>query len=109
MGLDLAPEMMCKGLFYRHQDKTWYPADWWLDRLEVDEEWICLRLEYLKADLLNVFKSFEPIGLAGQRNRNQYSRNLKKWFNSNDLNKIYEMNPKWTSLEVRCYGKTLDF
>ncbi len=116
MGLDLEPQMMCQGFFYRHKDQKWYPADWWLDLLGVNESWVCLRLEYLKGDLLKTFADFEPIGwkeacsirLARERNRNSYSRTIEKWFSAKDLTRIYEMNPRWTALEVQCYGKTLD-
>ena len=116
MGLQLSIDPMKRGLFWRDRDNQWLPADWWIYRLGIDTSWSFLRVESLKLDFLACLASFEPISLRKQfkvrlvssRNKSKYNRTLAKWFDSQDLSRIYEANPLWTNLEQQVYGSLLD-
>lgn len=115
MDLDVCFDSVRHGLFWRHRDQEWLPADWWLERFEVDHNWSFLRVEYLKHDFLRCLNQYEPIstisrlrvGLVGVRNRNNYDKDLSQWFSSEDLLKIYQSNPIWSSIELNLYGSLL--
>lgn len=115
MGLSLQSKEMYNGLFWRDRDHQWLPADWWLDRFDIDQSWSLLRVEYLKSDFLACLARYEPIGLCsrtkvrfvGSRNRTNYNRSLNYWFTPDDLTKIYAANPLWSSLEKKLYGSLL--
>lgn len=112
MGLQLELEPVMKGLFYRHRDQQWLPADWWLLQLGVDSSWQILRVENLLGDLLELLETFEPVSadaVAAMRhapslNRNSYNKNLGAWCSREDLVSMYEANPLWRSLELQVYG-----
>jgi hypothetical protein len=112
MGLELDPEPMRRGLFWRARLQQWLPADWWLERFGIDEQWTLLRVERLKADFLACLAQHEPIGWrarwrvqrAQASNRNHYRRNLSAWFTAADLQAVYAANPRWAALEQRLYG-----
>lgn len=115
MGLDIDPAPMRQGLFWRDRDKMWLPADWWLERFGIDERWILLRVECLKADFLSCLRTHEPIGRCARwrvrsvnaRNRSSYVRSLESWFTPVDLQDIYNANPRWAALERQLYGDLL--
>ena len=112
MGLEVDDEPMRRGLFWRHRQQQWLPADWWLERLGVDESWTLLRVEYLKQDFLHCLRLKQPIELPARwrvrmvksHNRNRYQRDLSDWFTAANFAEIYAMNPRWASLEQRLYG-----
>jgi len=115
MELDIAEEPMRRGLFYRHREQAWLPADWWLDRFGIDESWLLLRCEHLKRDFLSTVGKRESLGLRAALhvlrvpvyNRRAYERRLSDWFDASDLEVIYRSNPRWASLEERVYGRLL--
>ena len=115
MGLELDASPMASGLFWRERDQTWLPADWWVERLGIDETWTLLRVEHLKSDFLRFLKLHEPIGrrarwrvrLVGSLNRNRYRRKLKDWFSVDDLQCLYQANPRWAALERKAYGNLI--
>lgn len=115
MGLALDREPLADGLFYRHRQDAWLPADWWLDRFAVADHWQFLRVEHLKADFTRLLEQFQPAGfrsrlaiaLAPSRNRRRYERDLSTWFSATQLRRIYDANPRWSALEQRLYGHLL--
>lgn len=115
MALDPAIQQMQSGLFYRHKQQAWLPADWWLERFGVDDQWCFLRVEHLKVDFLALLKRHQPIGLRSQlrialtrsRNRLSYDRRLSQWFSPEQLRLIYATNPRWAAIEQRIYGDLL--
>lgn len=115
MGLELPLEYMRKGLFWRDRDQKWLPADWWLERFDIDDKWHFLRVEYLKTDFLHCLSKFEPVGIFSRfkirsissRNCNNYVHRLANWFSSSDLLSLYSMNPRWASIESELYGNLL--
>ena len=115
MGLGVDQEPMRRGLFYRHRDQCWLPADWWLERFGIDESWLLLRSEHLKSDLISALRRHEGLGLRASvrllavqsRNRNRYRRRLSDWFGVGDLERLYATNPRWAALERALYGALL--
>lgn len=115
MGLEVDPAPMRQGLFYRHREERWLPADWWLERFGIDDSWLLLRSERLKRDLLFALRREEGLGLRASlrvlavpaRNRNRYRRRLADWFSAADLQAAYAANPRWAALEQRLYGGLL--
>ncbi len=115
MGLELDSAPMRHGLFWRNREQKWLPADWWLERFDIDERWILLRVEQLKSDFLSCLMCHEPIGsfsrwrvrLVNGCNRSKYSRSLDAWFTPADLEVLYSANPRWAALESRLYGDLL--
>lgn len=115
--MQLTPESepLAQGLFYRHRLQAWLPADWWLERFGVDEQWSFLRVEHLKRDFSDLLQRHQPVGLrsririalTGARNRKRYDRRLSAWFSSEQLRRIYGANPRWAALEERLYGSLL--
>ena len=115
MNLDLNIEPMRRGLFWRERDHSWFPADWWLDRLQIDENCLLLRVDYLKSDFLKCLNQYDPIGpisrlrvrLVKDQNRNTYQRSLREWYTCDDLSCLYSENPQWAALEQLVYGSLL--
>ena len=115
MGLHLNDEPMRNGLFWRHRMQQWLPADWWLNRLCVDQSWTFLRVESLKEDFLKCLSQHERISplaslrirLVSSRNRNVYDRSPQSWFSKHDLETLYAANPLWSSFELAAYGSLL--
>jgi hypothetical protein len=115
MGLDLPFEHVRAGMFYRHHQEEWLPADWWMERFAVREDWEFLRVEQLKADFLHLLGRYQPIGvrariaiaLSGSRNRNRYRKDPRTWFGAEDLRAVYGRNPLWARIEQRIYGNLL--
>lgn len=115
MGLELDPVPMREGLFWRERQQQWLPADWWLERFGINENWTLLRVEQLKTDFLGCLALHEPIGLRARwrvrrvpaRNRNAYTRDLSQWFSAADLQRLYAANPRWAALEQRLYGNLM--
>lgn len=115
MGLALDSDPLAEGLFYRHRQEEWLPADWWLDRFSVGDHWQFLRVEHLKADFTKLLQRYQPAGLrsrlaialARPRNRRRYERQLSAWFTSAQLRRIYAANPRWSAIEQRLYGDLL--
>ena len=112
MGLDVSSDPVRNGLFWRERDQMWLPADWWLDRLGINDRFLLLRVESLKSDFLKILHNHQPISCASRlnvrlvrsSNRNKYRRRLDEWFNLSDLSAVYAMNPKWAELETKVYG-----
>ena len=112
MGLSLDDAPMRAGLFWRERQQHWLPADWWLDRLDVNQDWSLLRVEHLKCDFLKCLRQYQPVSICAQcrvllvssRNRNRYQRALQDWFSPSDLKSIYAANPRWAALEQLTYG-----
>lgn len=115
MGLDLPLKHMRNGFFWRERELQWLPADWWLERFEIDDNWEFIRAEYLKSDFLNCLRRYEQVDfisrikIRAQRSRNcsDYPHNLDVWFSSSDLCSLYSANPKWSSIERKLYGNLL--
>lgn len=115
MNLDLSVYPLKDGLFWRHKEQSWLPADWWIDRFCIDQSWILLRCENLKSDFLSCLSLYESIGFRSSlnvrfvksRNRTDYKRSLNYWFTANDLRKMYTSNPRWANLERLLYGQLL--
>lgn len=112
MGLQLDPEPLRRGLFFRQRDQRWLPADWWLQRLGVDATWQLLRVESLQSDFLELLATWEPVGAeavaairaAPALNSNRYDKVLATWFSQADLAALYVANPVWRALELQAYG-----
>lgn len=112
MGLELEAEPLHRGLFFRHRQQQWLPADWWLHRLGVTPQWELLRVESLQADFLALLTRAEPVeagAVAAIRsapvlNTNRYDKELSTWFTGPDLMAVYAANPLWRSLELQAYG-----
>ena len=117
MNLSIDSSPMASGMFWREHDHEWLPADWWLERLRVDQEWSLLRVDHLKHDFLRTVQLYEPLSFrsrlrvrfAKSLNRNSYERKLSNWFSSSDLKCMYSANPLWAELEVRAYGNLFSF
>ena len=115
MELEVNPEPMRRGLFWRERQQRWLPADWWLERFGIDAQWTLLRVERLKPDFLACLAAHEPIGrrarwrvrCAAARNRNRYPRDLSRWFSPSELEAVYAANPRWAALEKHVYGDLL--
>ena len=115
MGILLDDMPMQNGLFWRHQQQEWLPADWWLQRLCVDESWTFLRVEFLKHDFIKCLRTHEVISplsslricLVSSRNRNRYDHSIQSWFSNHDLERIYYANPLWSAFELATYGSLL--
>ena len=115
MYLDLPAGPMTKGLFWRDREQCWLPADWWLERFNIDSNWCFLRVDNLKHDFLSCLRTYDPIGLYSRfkiglvhsKNRTSYNRLLQQWFSESDLAAIYCANPLWTSFERKVYGSLL--
>ncbi|WP_136975568.1 hypothetical protein [Synechococcus sp. GEYO] len=115
MGLNLDLTPVQQGLFWRHNQSEWLPADWWLDRFNIDDSCILLRVDNLKNDFLSCMKLFQPIScssrfrvrLVPSRNRNRYSRNYNHWYSIQQLKAVYSSNPRWAALERYVYGDLL--
>ena len=115
MGLSVDPSQMKKGLFWRDRDQSWLPADWWLNRLQIDESTILLRIDHLKLDFLSLLNLYQPISCYSRyrvrfvraRNKNSYSRRLSDWFTPTELSNAYKANPFWAALERRVYGSLM--
>ena len=115
MGLDLDPRPMRAGLFWRDRAQRWLPADWWIDRFSINENWMFFRVEHLKRDFLACLKGSEPIGTIARwrvrfvpgLNRSSYSRTLESWFTPEDLQVLYTANPRWAFIERQLYGDLL--
>ena len=113
MNLDVPSDPMRKGLFWRHRDQTWLPADWWLERFSVTSDFLFLRVEYLKQDFLKCLQNYHSIGFSNYlrvrfskaKNSNIYQRNLCDWFSPDDIQQIYKTNPIWATLEQQAYGQ----
>lgn len=116
MGLQLSSDPLKQGLFWRDRQKQWLHADWWIKRFGINSSWSFLRVESLKVDFLSCLATYEPISLRKQfqvrivssRNKSDYNRALSKWFEPQDLFRIYEANPLWASLEKQLYGSLLN-
>lgn len=115
MGLSLGSTPMRQGLFYRQRLDSWLPADWWLDRFEINDQWQFLRVESLKLDFDRLLARYQPINafrrisiaLAPSRNQRFYDRQLSSWFTPAEVQTIYQANPRWADLEIRLYGGLL--
>lgn len=115
MHLELPLGYMRRGLFWRERQQQWLPADWWLDRFDIDDNWDFIRLEHLKADFLNCLSRYESVSCTSKlriwtipsRNRNKYHHDLSHWFSPADLRSLYSANPRWTSIERKLYGYVL--
>lgn len=75
-----------------------------------------LRTEYLAEDFVRVFSQYgglkaeavAAIHAARPINSNSsYSQTVSDWFSDSDLERIYEANPIWSSVEREVYGATL--
>jgi hypothetical protein len=85
------------------------------DRLAV-ERW--LRAEFLEEDVLaflDELGQLTPAAAAGVRavgrvNAGSYERDLRRWFTAEQVQQLYERNPRWAAIERRLYGDliTLD-
>lgn len=115
MGLNLPLKYMRKGLFWRERELEWLPADWWLDRFEIEDNWEFIRVEFLKSDFIDCLFRYEHIGFVPRlkiraqrsRNCNDYLHKLDAWFSPSDLLSLYSANPKWSFIERKLYGNLL--
>ncbi len=115
MRLDIPFDPVAKGFFWRDRIGEWLPADWWLERFSVNENWSILRVEHIKQDFLDCLTLNQPINcfsslrvhFVPSMNQNSYKKNLSEWFSLSDLNQLYETNPRWATLEKHVYGRLL--
>jgi hypothetical protein len=111
MGLRLDFEPVRQGYFYRHRQQEWLPADWWLTRFAVDDDWQFLRVEHLKPDFLRLVQTQEAVGLRGRlaislttaRNRTRYARGAQSSFTPGDVASMRRTNPLWARFQARLY------
>ena len=109
MGLALPFEPVKSGLFYSLRlGGTWVAADYWIHYFDAASCTHTVRLEHLEKDsnryvLPLLPKGTKPLQFPNQ-NTNQYSRKIEDFFGRNDLKRIYENNPAWTSWEEKIYG-----
>ena len=109
MGLELPFKPVKSGLFYSLRlGGTWVAADYWIHYFSATSCAHTVRLEHLEEDsnryvLPLLPKGTQPLRFPRQ-NTNQYSRKIEDFFSKDDLNRIYENNPAWTSWEEDVYG-----
>lgn len=115
MSLSLSFDPVKSGMFWRDKENTWLPADWWLDRFDIDDSWSFLRVEHLKADFLSCLNMYQPISLIPRArvnlvkslNKTDYVRSLDHWFDCCDFAGLYDSNPRWAALEQKLYGSLI--
>lgn len=86
-----------------------------LKRYEPEQVASWIRQEHLTDDFIAVVRNFgavstdqeQALRARGFVNRNTYDRNWKHVFSSDDIQRIYVMNPLWARIERHLYGDTL--
>lgn len=98
------------GLFYSLRlGGTWVAADWWLQYFEVDSSFKFLRLEHLVKDfnlllLPYLPQSIDPIRHSPRQNTKPAGLCINEPnFTEQDLDRIYQNNPRWAALEQHLY------
>ncbi len=115
MGLEMSTSQMRRGFFWRNRLEKWLPADWWLERFSIDQNWTLLRTENLKLDFLRCIQKYNSIKSyniwkLSQTNRrmvNHYNKNISEWFSTSELKTMYAINPRWSTLEELTYGNLM--
>jgi hypothetical protein len=76
------------------------------------DQWI--RTEHIVEDFTAVFSRYAKLdptvisaGFSEPRNRNDYTKDLAKWFTRSEMRELYAKNPIWAELERRLYGNLL--
>jgi hypothetical protein len=78
-------------------------------RFEIDT-W--LRMEHLAEDFLDFISAYTEVTDERRAavlnvpmvNTNDYDRDLASWFTPDQVDRMYERNPRWAALEQRIYG-----
>lgn len=111
MGLhDLPFEPVRCGLFYSLRlGGIWVAADWWLEYFDLSDAVQALRLEHLAEDINRHLLPLLPAGHAPLpapplENANSGITTGSEWFQSTDLQRLYEVNPRWQRWEQQVYG-----
>ncbi len=115
MGFDLN-ELAAGKVRYKTHPGNPRTADTMLSRYSDDGEvdfWI--RTEHMADDFISIIGQFVPISAdqeqqlrATRENVNSsYDRDITRWFSKSDLEKMYDLNPFWASIERRLYGNTV--
>jgi hypothetical protein len=108
MGLTLPFEPVKSGLFYSLRlGGTWVAADYWIHYFNARSCTRVVRLEYLEEDSNRLVLPLLPQGTNRLKfpnaNTNNYSHKIENFFNRNDLKRIHQNNPAWSSWEKDIY------
>lgn len=86
-------------------------ADYYVKKYTASPVRNWIRTEFIQEDFEDAFSPFldlSRINLSGEFQRKSnvtsYERNLRKWFNREDLELLYSSCPLWRDLELRLYG-----
>ena len=109
MGLDIPFEPVQSGLFYSLRlGGVWVAADYWLRYFRIEQCTGVIRLEHLEDDVQKLITPLLPPQAPPLRfpkdNVNRYSRDLGRYFQSGDFQRIYANNPIWQQHEEKTYG-----
>ena len=111
---DLDFEPVRSGLFYSLRlGGTWVAADWWLQYFNVNASVTALRLEHLQDDLnihlLPLLPKGTPcFGALPRKNAKPSSAHGDHpRFNSEDLQRIAAVNPRWNAWQHALYGQDI--
>jgi len=112
---DLDFEPVRSGLFYSFRlGGTWVAADWWLQYFEVNADVQALRLEHLSEDLNDYLLPLLPEGtpkfmfLPRENAKPDHLNEGEPCFTTEDLKRIFLINPKWSEWEQQVYGNILN-
>ncbi|QNI57021.1 hypothetical protein SynBIOSU31_00099 [Synechococcus sp. BIOS-U3-1] len=109
MGLTLPFDPVKSGLFYSLRlGGTWVAADYWIHYFKATSCSRVVRLEHLEKDSNRLVLPLLPQGTKPLKfpsvNTNNYSHKIEKYFGRNDLKRIHQNNPAWSSWENKIYG-----
>ena len=111
MGLQLPFNPVKSGLFYSLRlGGTWVAADYWIQYFNATSCTHTIRLENLEEDSNRYVLPLLPKGTKPLKfphsNTNQYSHKIEDFISKQDLKRIYENNPAWSSWEKETYGNS---
>ena len=111
MCLNVPFEPVKSGLFYSLRlGGTWVAADYWIHYFNARSCTHTVRLENIEEDSNRYVLPLLPKGTEKlqfpRQNANQYSHRIEDFFSKNDLTRIYNNNPAWTTWEEEIYGNT---
>lgn len=76
-----------------------------------------LRIESLEQDVLGLLAEVGEltkdvaarVRAVGRVNVGSYDRDLASWFTAEQVERLYDLNPEWASIEREVYGELLEF